>query len=213
MNILNGIILVFLSLLLVGCNLKQEYQYEANSTGGITLVTYNGHASTLVIPSEYDGKEVKCVTDIIKNDKDKKLKKAVVSDGIEELGAIFVYCTSVEEVELPHSLISLLGGDFNGCTSLKEVTIPSSVQEMGGAEFYNCSSLKRVIYEDGVSGDISIDSFDGCTSLEEVQIPASITFIVSTAFDNCNPDVVLKVKKDSYAENYAIEHNLNYEYY
>lgn len=85
MNILNGIILVFLSLLLVGCNLKQEYQYEANSTGGITLVTYNGHASTLVIPSEYDGKEVKCVTDIIKNDKDKKLKKAVVSDGIEEL--------------------------------------------------------------------------------------------------------------------------------
>ena len=84
---------------------------------------------------------------------------------------------------------------------------------MGASEFYNCSNLKRVIYEDGVSGVISHYSFYGCTSLEEVQIPASITHFADTAFDNCNPDVVLKVKKDSYAENYAIEHNLNYEYY
>ena len=96
---------------------------------------------------------------------------------------------------------------------MTEVTIPSSVQEMGASEFYNCSNLKRVIYEDGVSGVISHYSFYGCTSLEEVQIPASITHFADTAFDNCNPDVVLKVKKDSYAENYAIEHNLNYEYY
>ena len=65
-------VVILICLLLYGCNLKQEYQYEAISTGGITLVTYNRHASTLVIPSEYDGKEVKCVTDIIKNDKDKK---------------------------------------------------------------------------------------------------------------------------------------------
>ena len=204
---------ILICLLLYGCSMKQEYQYEALSTGGIVLTKYYGHASTLVIPSEYDGKEVKSVSNIIHNNKGNKLKKAVVSEGIEDTDAIFVYCTSLEEVELPHSLISMGGGDFNGCTSLTEVTIPSSVQEMWSAEFYNCSNLKRVIYEDGVSGDISLYCFDGCTSLEEVQIPASITYIVDTAFDKCNPDVVLKVKKDSYAENYAIEHNLNYEDY
>ena len=100
-------VVILICLLLCGCSLKQEYKYEANSTGGITLTVYNGHASTLVIPSEYDGKEVKCVIHIIKNDKDKKLKKAVVSEGIEDTGAIFAYCTSLEEVELPHTLTSM----------------------------------------------------------------------------------------------------------
>ena len=59
------------------------------------------------------------------------LKKVDIQARITELQRYtFVYCSQLEEISLPDSLLSIGDGAFEGCTSLEHITIPASVQEI-----------------------------------------------------------------------------------
>lgn len=53
-------------------------------------------------------------------------------------------CTSVENVVLPESLITIDYSAFGYCQSLKSITLPSKVMVVGEGAFYACNSLKQV---------------------------------------------------------------------
>ena len=59
----------------------------------------------------------------------------------------FKYCTSLESVTIPDSVISIGEKAFNNCTSLKSVTIGRSVQTIGVNAFYYCTSLESIVVD------------------------------------------------------------------
>lgn len=81
--------------------------------------------------------------------------------------------------------VERVGDDsFRGCSSLKEITIPDSIMSIGWFTFYECTGLKSVSISDSV---VSIDdsAFAGCTSLKRVVIPKNVSTIMFGAFWGC----------------------------
>lgn len=97
------------------------------------------------------------------------------------------------------TIIAYIGSD-------RTISIPSSIDgakvtSIGEGAFKNCSA-ERIIIPDSVT---SIDwfAFYGCTRLCEITIPSSVTSISHGAFDLCPENIIIKCKKNSYAEVYA----------
>ena len=58
---------------------------------------------------------------------------------------------------------------------------------------------------------IGINSFAFCKKLAAITIPAGVTKIVGN-FAGCAKELVIRVEKGSYAEQYCTENGLNFEY-
>ncbi len=119
----------------------------------------------------------------------------------------FRNCSSLIEITIPDSVISIENGAFNGCASLTSaiigkgvtsigtmafygcasltsVTIPDGVTAMEGATFANCSKLTSITIGSGVT-TIANQEFENCSSLTSITIPESVTSIVGSAFNGC----------------------------
>ncbi|HJB28213.1 MAG TPA: leucine-rich repeat domain-containing protein [Candidatus Blautia faecavium] len=77
--------------------------------------------------------------------------------------------------------------------------------------FEGSENLKEVNLDTGDLVQIAEKAFSGCTNLERVIIPDTVQEIADNAFENC-PKLTLYVTEGSYAEQYAIEHQIPYEY-
>lgn len=78
----------------------------------------------------------------------KKVKKAIVEEGISNVYTWFQDCTNMKEITLPNTLTSVTDAAFSGCTCLEQVTIPASLGKNGEysspTAFRNCTGLKRI---------------------------------------------------------------------
>ena len=124
------IVLLFSLLLLVGCKSNQRnlknFEFEMNSdSSSYTLVKYRGRSKEVNIPSEYKDLPVT------------KIKNSC-----------FYGCTSLKQVTIPNSIISIGDHAFYNCTSLESVTIPSSLKSVDDRAFQQCDSLNRVDISD-----------------------------------------------------------------
>lgn len=82
--------------------------------------------------------------------------------------------------------ISMIGENaYSYVTDLFTLYITNNVREIGKAAFYGCANIEKVI------------------------IPENVTKIAGNAFDGCTK-VKLYVPKNSYAESFAIQHNIDY---
>ena len=74
---------------------------------------------------------------------------------------------------------------FNSCTSLTEITIPDSVVSIGGAAFQNCTNLKRVyISENSKLVSMETNAFSNCTSLTAFYLPPKLERLSTTTDGN-----------------------------
>ena len=80
---------------------------------------------------------------------------------------------------------------------------------MNTYNFSSCANLKTVVISEGVT-TIPAYTFASCKSLESVTIPESVTIIGNSAFTNCG-DFTIKCYADSYAHQWAIDNNIDYE--
>ena len=96
----------------------------------------------------------------------------------------FCECTTLTNVIIPNSVISIGFEAFGICTSLTNITIPNSVIEIGDYAFGSCESLTSVTIPDSVTL-IGEDAFGCCTSLKEVRIGNSVRIIDGEAFFLC----------------------------
>ncbi len=94
------------------------FSYKLSSDGTYYIVSdYEGTATEVVIPSEYDGLPVK------------------------EIGnGAFSECSYLKKVDIPNSVTTIGMMAFKNC-GLNDITIPSSVSTIGWAAFYLCPIL------------------------------------------------------------------------
>lgn len=104
---------------------------------------------------------------------------------------VYYYRSENEVVTVPYDLdnkpVTVLSeGAFRDCTHVKEVAIQNGFE----------------VIEDAC--------FVGCANLEKITIPETVTEIGKEVFSGCSESLTIYCYKDSYAEAYAIENNINY---
>ena len=88
--------------------------------------------------------------------------------------------------------------------------LPDALETIETGAFEN-SGFRYVALPVGTA-EIQSRTFANCETLKAVEIPATVTSIAGDAFDGA-ANVVLYVQAGSYAESYAIEHELQYKVY
>ncbi|MBR2409217.1 MAG: extracellular solute-binding protein [Lachnospiraceae bacterium] len=140
------------------------------------------------------------------------LETITLPNTLKDIGNFaFGYCQMLDKVVIPEGVSSIKWQTFMGCYSLKNITIPKSATSIEGMSFYGCSMLESLVIPEGV---LTIEDipFEGCYALKDITIPSSATSISDEAFRDCSSDLILTVAENSYAEQYAREHNYNVKY-
>ena len=95
--------------------------------------------------------------------------------------------------------------------SKESITLEKWTMIVWRKAFENADNLREINLNTGDFLMIAEKAFSGCTNLERVIIPDTVQEIADNAFENC-PKLTLYVTEGSYAEQYAIEHQIPYEY-
>ena len=206
--------------MLVGCEKKEDsnnesskaatasaedFTYEKNEDGGITIKKYIAFDTNVVIPEKIDGVSVTCLGElsfsgaynlerismpdtvtVIETAAFRHLENLTavdLSDSLETLGAgAFEGCSSLVEIELPESLSQLKAAAFKECTALKKINIPKSVKVLRDQTFAR-SGIESVTFENGVE-IIEMNAF-AATKLKSVVLPSSVKSIGMNSFASC----------------------------
>ena len=100
---------------------------------------------------------------------------------------------------------------FMDCRDLKSVTfIPGSLRSLGDNAFAGCGNLVQITLPDTLL-QIGNGVFSGCTTMVSITIPQSVTAIGESVFYRCLADLVIRGVPGSYAANYAVENNMDFE--
>ncbi len=164
----------------------------------------------------------------------KKLRQVVLPISVREISdGAFWGCTNLSNVALPQ-LLEVLGAYSLSGTGIKNVTIPKSVRIIGEGAFANCTAIKKLDIPDNISAlpdslfagciglhrvdlhermtEIGARTFFGCTGLESIYIPDSVIKIGEEAFANVHKNFVMLCGFGSYAESYARENQLPFQF-
>lgn len=138
------------------------------------------------------------------------LTSITIPNNVTNIGnSAFFECNGLTSVTIPDSITTIENNTFNSCSSLTSVTIPESVTVIEDYAFIYCG-LMNVTIPDGVTS-IGDYAFSSCSVSMNVTIPDSVTSIGNNAF-NVRDNVILIVGKDSYAEQYAKDNKILYQY-
>ena len=139
------------------------------------------------------------------------LTNITIPNSVTSIGnSAFYDCSSLTSISIPESVTSIETWAFRGCSSLTSISIPNSVTSIRPGAFFNCSSLISIPIPNSVTS-IGDNALARCSSLTSISIPDSVTSISDGAFNNC-PNLTLTVGRDSYAEQFAKNHNISYTY-
>ena len=137
------------------------------------------------------------------------LKQIKIPENVTSIaGEAFAFCDNLESIVLPPRLKKISHHLFAECKSLKSVVLSKSIEEIEMGAFYNCESLKSVKLPKNLE-KIGYRAFYGCKNLRKIGIPASVKEIGADAF-NCY-NLILIVKRDSYAAKWAKENGMKYK--
>jgi hypothetical protein len=93
----------------------------------------------------------------------------------------FSYCSSLRDVTIPASAVTIGGYAFSNCSSLSIISLPSTVSTIGNGAFQYCSMLRYVFLPSGISS-FGTSVFAGCPSLMSVIYPTNLTVFSSSTF-------------------------------
>lgn len=158
---------------------KENYLYEENADGTITITGWVGLENEITIPSEINGKNVTVIGENAFRAM-RGLTYVKIPNTVKVIDYAFSQCTALTTVELGQG-IEKMNGAFMGCTALTTVTGGDNVMEMSEA-FENCTSITSAIISDTVSSCVS--AFKGCTALTDVTVESGVTSLNYT-FEGC----------------------------
>lgn len=169
----------------------EEYFDFDPETGGISIknaVSYY-HADekkeiglkTLVIPSTYQGQEVKKIGIYLPSNEGnyffgfpsiEDVEKIIIPDTVTEIAndlpSGFSGCSALKEVKLSQKL-KILGGYSFSWTAISEINLPEGLESIGNYAFWH-TPLKEIRIPSTVT-TVGEYVFVGCTSLEKVYVP------------------------------------------
>lgn len=155
-----------------------------------------------------------------------------IPSSVKVIGGFSFYgCTNLTSIVIPNSVTEIGELAFEDCSNLTSIVIPDSVENIGMAAFYTCEQLETVVLSNKLTTisdfsfadctklssieipnsvtSINSNSFTGCTNLIKAIIPSSVTYISNDAFLEC-PNLTIYGEKNSVAESFAIENNINF---
>ncbi len=113
-----------------------------------------------------------------------EIESVNLPDSVTEIGGfIFDGCTGLTSINLPPNLENMWQYAFTR-TSIQEIEIPGSVLSIIPFTFYQSKALKKVVINEGTKG-IRAWAFKDCTALTDVYLPSSLTDISDKAFEGC----------------------------
>jgi len=142
----------------------------------------------------------------------------------------FEHCCSLKSIVMPNSMNEVGEGAFNNCHSLESVALGKYMPAIGKGAFEECYNLKSVTNTERL---INIEgwAFKRCHNLSNLELPESLEKVGRCAFEEChslgelyfgenaadlsedmfhNADIVMVVKPDTDALNFAIENEMAY---
>lgn len=159
------------------------FEWNGNLISGLTAA--GAEQTTLVIPARCEGFDgmpfYESIVEFV----------SFEGTAVTDLGYAFAGASALKGIELPESLASI--GDMSMCTSLENITLPASVVSIGAYAFSGCSSLQSVVFEGTALSEIPQNCFEYCSALTEVTIPAGVTSIREYAFSQCDTLSVLNL--------------------
>ncbi|MCD7727704.1 MAG: leucine-rich repeat protein [Ruminococcus sp.] len=120
----------------------------------------------------------------------------------------FYYNMNLTTVNIPESVTEIGEGAFGNCESLKSVALSEGLTSIGDYAFRSCGSLTSITIPDSVVS-IGNYAFYYCDLLTSIIIPETVTSIGDGAFNKCD-DLTIYCYSGSYAEQYAIDNEINY---
>ncbi len=209
-----SIVLVCVSVISVNAEsylMYEGFSFLYNSNGTSVIFSYDKRSNDVVIPHKLGSGYVSEIADYaFLNNSDMTSISFAQAKSLHKLGySSFSGCSGLTDVVLPIWLTEISRSSFQSCTSLKNVTFYGNLYQIPIQAFYDCTSLDNVQLPLSVT-TIGNFAFANCTSLSSIFIPRNTTEISDTAFKN-SPNVTIKGYFGSYAEQYALEHNIPFE--
>ena len=172
-----------------------DWLYNIASDGTITLTSYKGNDTTVIMPNYIKGKAVKKIsgdtTDYTGNSRQHanyfSIWNKAICNGNENDNASTGYCKgqdTIENVIISEGIEEIERNAFQYSTALEEAILPKSIKSIGMGAFYGCKNLQKINIPQGIA-KIDDNTFTHCTSLREITIPNSVTSIEVYAFSYC----------------------------
>ncbi|MDE6659419.1 MAG: leucine-rich repeat protein [Eubacterium sp.] len=180
--------------------------YEYSIKNGTAIITkYTGSETDISIPLEIDGYAVTSIGDSAFSNCE-SIQNVIVPDGVTSIGERAFYMSSLTDIDISDSVISIGTDAFCFCSSLTNVKMSNNVESIGVDAFAYCKSLTSIIIPDRVTS-ISSFLFQHCEKLNNVEIPKSVTSIAASAFASCTsltnitiPDSVTSIGDGAFAD-------------
>lgn len=135
-----------------------DFEYAVNADGTVTLVSYEGDATVVVVPDKIAGKTLSIIG-----------SKA------------FAYEDSIVSVKLPDTVTEIGFGAFAQCWAVTSVNLPENLQMIGDYAFSSCHDLTEINLPASLR-KIGKDAFSGCQKVKYLRIPATVAEIGEGAF-------------------------------
>lgn len=107
---------------------------------------------------------------------------------------LFYGCTKLKKIEVPEGVIKIPAWTFSGSTSLQDVILPSTLMSIESDAFRGCLGLEKIRFNEGLE-TIKSGAFASCTSLTAVSVPETLTILGDSAFSDCTGLREINVKE------------------
>ncbi|MFO1477618.1 MAG: leucine-rich repeat protein [Verrucomicrobiota bacterium] len=172
----------------------QDFTWETNYDGSLTITGYTGTNCDVIIPDEIDGIPVLVIGHSAFAGT--PLTSVVIPQTVTTLrGGAFSY-TSLTNITIPNSVTDLGfpmmgGGTFQNCTNLTTVQLSTNLTYISPSTFLSCSSLRSIVIPDNVvsvggGSDDYNGAFENCTSLTNVVFGSNVQGIGLWTFWGCS---------------------------
>ncbi len=108
------------------------------------------------------------------------------------LSEMYIDPCSIEEVEMPDSVVYLENEAFWECEELKTIKLSQSIKKIPPYCFWRCLSLESIVIPNSVT-IIEEGAFMWCKSLRSIYLPKSIVEIGEGVFTSCESLEVIHV--------------------
>ena len=187
-----------------------DWVLDASNSNSWEIDTYIGSAENVTVITQYGDIELTVLSDhAFANNS--ATRYVVIPAPINTLGDyVFLNAVSLVSVTLQDMVNNIGIGAFSGTSALKVVNLEDTVvSEIMSYTFLN-SGIESISLPE-TSTKIGIYAFCGCSSLRSITIPNSVTEIADNAFSGCD-NLVIYANHNAYAIQYAMDHNIPYEY-
>ena len=114
----------------------------------------------------------------------KKLKEAVIPEGITDIKEGAFQEAKIAKLVLPSTLVSIPDRCFYKCEGIGEIIINDGTESAGDGAFSFCKGLKSITIGNGVK-TLGKNAFDGCAKLGVINVGASLGTLNKNIIGEC----------------------------